>query len=132
MGVGWSSFWGEKSRLTEEEREQEEEDQEGKKVRQEKADEEEEEKEEEEMDIDGVLATFEATVRVHLTDDEYVVQDVQSPQGKTGSSGGSEREWSGDGISRLDRYGDQPICLQQEKPHLRKFCLCRRRRRQPG
>ena len=67
-----------------------------------------------------VEATFEATVRVHLTDDEYVVEGV----GGGGEAGGGG-EWTGNGISRLDRYGDQPACIQKEKPHLRKFCFCR-------
>ena len=72
----------------------------------------------EEEIVGDVKATFEATVRVHLTDDDYVVEGVV--KGAEGSA------WSADGISRLDRYGDQPKCVQKEKPHLRKFCFCRR------
>ena len=28
-------------------------------------------------------------------------------------------------ISRLDRYGNQPHCVMDEMPHLRKYCYCK-------
>ena len=90
---------------------------------------------EDEEKLMKMTATFEATVRVHLTDDDYVVQGVSRGEKSEGGQDnmndarkGEEavrKEWNGDGISRLDRYGDQPQCIQKEKPHLRKFCLCR-------
>ena len=46
---------------------------------------------------------FEATIQVNMTADSYLVMD---------------------GVSRLDMYGNQPACIQDRYPDLRKFCYC--------
>ena len=30
------------------------------------------------------------------------------------------------GISRINKYGDQPKCIERKLPHLRKYCMCKR------
>ena len=48
---------------------------------------------------------FEATVRHSLKDDKFHASDHE--------------------ISRINRYGNQPHCIQRESPHLRQFCYCK-------
>ena len=47
---------------------------------------------------------FEATIRHHITDDSFHVSPAQ--------------------ISRINKYGNQPHCIQQTLPHLRQYCYC--------
>ena len=53
---------------------------------------------------------FEATVQVNMTAGSYLVMD---------------------GISRLDMYGNQPACVQDKHPDLRKYCYCKNTAQKP-
>ena len=50
------------------------------------------------------LAKFEATVKYSLLTKTFSVEKTE--------------------ISRINKYGDQPICIQDQFPHLRSYCYC--------
>ena len=58
------------------------------------------------IEVEPSQALFEGTVHYDSTNQIYTVKS--------------------DEISRINIYGDQPICLSSNLPHLRKYCYCKK------
>ena len=65
--------------------------------------------------------TYEVYFRVFPSSGEYEA----GGQVVLNSTGGVGSVKIGSEISRINHYGEQPACIFETHPHLRKYCFCR-------
>ena len=78
-----------------------------------------------------LLPAFSNKSRPHHKDFcRYQIQFTTSPNNGTyEATVRYHKEWFivSKGISRVNKYGNQPECIARDLPHLRKFCMCKKK-----